>query len=133
MESPEELNQAPVRIADIVTTQQDLPILREVDKRLVEAKSSPDIILWTRVRKEIDRQLERRENAAHERREQTKQRMFRRAMTVGVFLTGVAFLVPTFGINLTFPGLFMIGSAIFGLIPDQTLPGSKRLDGDEYE
>lgn len=133
MESPEELNQAPVRIADIVTTQQDLPILREVDKRLVEAKSSPDIILWTRVRKEIDRQLERRENAAHERREQTKQRMFRRAMTVGVFLTGVAFLVPTLGINLTFPGLFMIGSAIFGLIPDQTPPGSKRLDGDEYE
>jgi hypothetical protein len=128
----QQLNITPARMTEIVAAQQDYAIIPAIDKRLIEAQESADIILWTRVKKEVDRQIGRREEEQHRRRLEKTITRFKMAMTVGAFLTGVAFLVPSFGISMTYPGLFMIGTALYQLIPG--IPqDSQRTDGDDYE
>lgn len=88
--------------------------LAQIEERLANATTPEEITLWTQVRGEIIKQNEIIKDNK-QRRSLEKIQIIRQTSLFGIALTiGVGLIIS----DLTVPGLFVLGAALYELAPD---------------
>ena len=103
-------NHLPTKLDERTLTHQS------VDKRLANAKTPAEVVLWTQVRGEVLRQDE---DAAdrHQRRWMERASLY---ATVGLSLVGVSAGVALLATQHLLAGLFALGAGLYRLAPEFT-------------
>jgi len=94
--------------------QRGFPFLSQIEKRVVEANSAQEILLWTQVRGEIQRQDNFLIEQEHRRTLEKRQLLFKIGLSIGAVMVGTSLVVGGF----SYVGLFVLGAGLYGLAPD---------------
>jgi hypothetical protein len=104
----------PPETTAVPVSQPDAPILPQIERRLVEADSPQEILLWTQVRGEILRQDDLLKDQEHRRKLERIQVLFKMGLSIVAVMTGTTLVVGGF----PYAGLFVLGAGLYGLAPD---------------
>jgi hypothetical protein len=118
----EPLNTIPGQVS-----QQDVPVLTQIERRLVEANSPQEILLWTQVRGEILRQDDILKGQEHQRKLERLQVLFKMGLSIVAVITGTTLVVNGF----PYAGLFILGAGLYGLAPDYVKDVFRRREENE--
>jgi len=119
--------QEPPESIQIPTGQRDLPVLAAVEERLVKANSPQEILLWTQVRGEIQRQDDLLKEQEHRRKLERIQIIFKMGLSMVAVVTGAGLAVGGF----QYAGLFVLGAGLYGLAPDYVKDFFRGREGRE--
>lgn len=122
MPENEPLNTIPGQVS-----QQDVPVLTQIERRLVEANSHQEILLWTQVRGEILRQDDILKGQEHQRKLERLQVLFKMGLSIVAVITGTTLVVNGF----PYAGLFVLGAGLYGLAPDYVKDVFRRREENE--
>ena len=121
--------QEPPEPIQVPTGQRDLPLLPAVEERLVKAGSPQEILLWTQVRGEIQRQDDFLKEQEHRRTLERIQVLFKMGLSMVAVVTGAGLVIEGF----PYAGLFFLGAGLYGLAPDYVKGVFRRREDSENE
>ena len=101
--------------------------MTQIERRLVEANSPQEILLWTQVRGEILRQNDILKEQEHQRKLEGLQVIFKMGLFIVAVITGTTLVVSGF----PYAGLFVLGTGLYGLAPDYVKDVFRRREENE--
>ena len=88
--------------------QQDVPVLTQIERRLVEANSAQEILLWTQVRGEILHQDDILKGQEHQRKLERLHVIFKMGLSIVAVIPGTTLV----GSGFPYAGLFVLGTGL---------------------